>query len=742
MRLIRPADLGRLIIVGLAFILTVSVSLRALDWLPLTLPFLVVGTILAVRRPMNPIGWLLLGLICALALATEPIDTTPAAIADGTAPLAATALAVVSASVAGPMIFVILQVLTLVLPAGTFPTGTWGRRARIAFTVEGIVIVLTAFSPTMGGINFVGIEGQVSGVTNPLAIAPEAAFWGPLVVASYLVGIGVLLVGAVSIVARARRSSGIERLQFRWIVSALVLVTAALLLAMTTGQFILAGVSITLIPISIGIAVLRYRLYDIDRLVSRTISYLIVTGVLAIVFVGAVLGFGHCSRRSSARIRWRSRHPRWSWPHSSSPCDPGSSGSSTGASTGPATTLSRPSTRSRPGSGTRSTSAGSGANSRPRSRRLSGRRPPVSGRARRIRARADGSPASRTARSPLHELPDLGFERAGSASDLGEKATARLRCSIASSGRSVDVEQVGQVVLERRLAVTVALSLATFEGIPGQLDRPLCGRPRSATTRASVLRAAIRTPGSATVPGAARASVSAASTTAIARSRSARAVARSPRVAGQDPEQVERTGNNRRVAGRFGQSERLRGASRSEPGWVTHRRRSRPGRRGCASAAHRRVPGPEVEGRDEATSARSQSPRRAWTSPMSVFQGRLPGRVRPGPTQRRGGRGPPRSRRAASGSRREPRGGPRQLDDRAPAPPRDARVPHRWRRLIGASSPARRCASAAASVRPARVSWKAMSDQRARPSRAGPAEPASAEATRAWSNRRRVRLRL
>jgi hypothetical protein len=291
-RLIRPADLGRLIVIGLALILTLSVSLRALDWLPFTLPFLVVGAMLAVRRPTNPIGWLLLGLICALALATEPIDTTPAAIAAGTAGLSATALAVVSASVAGPMIFVILQVLTLVLPAGTFPTGTWGRRARVAFAVEGIVIVLTAFSPTMGGINFVGLDGQVSGVTNPLAIAPEAAFWGPLVVVSYLVGVGLLAAGAVSMVVRARRSTGTERLQFRWIVSALVLVTAALLVAMATGQFILAGISITLIPISIGIAVTRYRLYDIDRIVSRTISYLVVTLVLAVVFVGAVLGFG------------------------------------------------------------------------------------------------------------------------------------------------------------------------------------------------------------------------------------------------------------------------------------------------------------------------------------------------------------------------------------------------------------------------------------------------------------------
>ena len=97
--------------------------------------------------------------------------------------------------------------------------------------------------------------------------------------------------GAGSMLVRARRSTGIERLQFRWIVFALAVVTVSVVVGAVTSEWVFTGLTLPFIPITIGIAVMRYRLYEIDRLVSRTISYALVSVVLAAIFAGAALLF-------------------------------------------------------------------------------------------------------------------------------------------------------------------------------------------------------------------------------------------------------------------------------------------------------------------------------------------------------------------------------------------------------------------------------------------------------------------
>ena len=91
------------------------------------------------------------------------------------------------------------------------------------------------------------------------------------------------------------------------------------------------------LPISIGVAILKYRLYDIDRIISWTLAYAIVTGLLVGVYAGLVCSPPGCSG-STARSRWPP--PPWSWPRCSIRSGAGCSTPRTGGSTGPATTLS------------------------------------------------------------------------------------------------------------------------------------------------------------------------------------------------------------------------------------------------------------------------------------------------------------------------------------------------------------------------------------------------------------------
>ncbi len=109
----------------------------------------------------------------------------------------------------------------------------------------------------------------------------------------------VFVVGVVGLLIRWRRSVGLIRLQYRWLVAAIVLVAiantawavATLALSMDTNgpAFSAVVIAYVCVPAAIGIAVVRYRLYEIDRIISRTIGWALVTGLLVAVFIGGVL---------------------------------------------------------------------------------------------------------------------------------------------------------------------------------------------------------------------------------------------------------------------------------------------------------------------------------------------------------------------------------------------------------------------------------------------------------------------
>jgi hypothetical protein len=104
-----------------------------------------------------------------------------------------------------------------------------------------------------------------------------------------IIVLGTLVLAVGSIAIRLWRAKDLERLQLRWLVASLVLSCVGVLVAIVSGLWSLAFLVFTTIPLAIGVAVLRYRLYEIDRLVSRSLAYGLVTVVLLAVFGGAIL---------------------------------------------------------------------------------------------------------------------------------------------------------------------------------------------------------------------------------------------------------------------------------------------------------------------------------------------------------------------------------------------------------------------------------------------------------------------
>jgi hypothetical protein len=143
---------------------------------------------------------------------------------------------------------------------------------------------------------------------NPLAAPP--ALVGLLAVAaaaSAAILLAGLVVAAGSLVVRYRRARGVERQQLRWLALAAAVAAVALLAAVAAGVMggplgvvlVAAGISVAVLPLATGAAILRYRLYDLDRIVSRTLAYGLLTVLLGGGYAGVVLGLGQLVGRDS-----------------------------------------------------------------------------------------------------------------------------------------------------------------------------------------------------------------------------------------------------------------------------------------------------------------------------------------------------------------------------------------------------------------------------------------------------------
>ena len=260
-----------------------------------------VGALVASRRPGHPVGWLLLGVGLGLVV-TELIQAyvdygllaRPGSL-PGARYLAgfAYSTALLWVSCAG---FVLL-----LTPTGSLPSPRWRWWARLAAAAPVVMVVGSVVQPDPLAPDYYG---------NPLAVPALARVLGVPAVAGVVVVLVSLLVGAGSLVVRFRRARGTERLQLRWLAYAAALAAGLLLVALVAG-FLLANDNVTfaslalgmaLLPLATGAAILRYRLYDIDRIISRTLAYGLLTVLLGGGYAAVVLGLGQLLGRDSSLV--------------------------------------------------------------------------------------------------------------------------------------------------------------------------------------------------------------------------------------------------------------------------------------------------------------------------------------------------------------------------------------------------------------------------------------------------------
>jgi len=265
-------------------------------------PSAVVGYIVARHRPGNPIGWLLLLGIGAGVLGTEARYYAWAVYAVGDHSLPLGWLAVIIGVVDPPKIFYAFPLVIILFPDGQAPSRTWWR-GLVAFTAAGVVGIV-------GGVAFAAIalsDGRVGAQTlfpgggnGFLANQPPNVQWLRVPQVVFLLGAAILLIASVVYqLLSYRRASGDRRQQLKWLMgggAVSLLSIAALASGTANGGDSLAAqiwsqipwIAFSALPVSIGIAVLKHRLYEIDRLVSRTLSYAILTALLVGTFVGLV----------------------------------------------------------------------------------------------------------------------------------------------------------------------------------------------------------------------------------------------------------------------------------------------------------------------------------------------------------------------------------------------------------------------------------------------------------------------
>jgi hypothetical protein len=178
----------------------------------------------------------------------------------------------------------ILPVIALVFPDGRLPSSRWRWPARAAISALTAATVLIVFTPA---------DIQKSLPWNLLAIDALPVWVWALSVPLGAVGTVLMSVlGVAAVVSRYRRGAGVERQQLRWFVAAVLLAVVPITVSPLGGgpiAFLLAVFGLLLIPVSVWIAVTRYRLYEIDRLISRGLSWAVVSGSLLAIYAGAIL---------------------------------------------------------------------------------------------------------------------------------------------------------------------------------------------------------------------------------------------------------------------------------------------------------------------------------------------------------------------------------------------------------------------------------------------------------------------
>jgi hypothetical protein len=274
-----------------------------------TIPYLLaivvaatVGAVLASRLPRHPVGWLLLGVGLSVA---------GSGVADGYARYGLVARPRVLPAARWIAIYspatniiglALVGYVLLLTPTGSLPSPRWRWWGRLAAAGPVAFVAALTVGPGL-------VIPPYDTVIDPVAIPALAGAVLVAIVAGFFLTVAGLVVGAGSLVARFRRARGVERQQLRWLALAAALTGAGaavvgvgMAMGATAVPLFAAGVCLALLPLATGAAILRYRLYDLDRIVSRTVAYGLLTVLLGLGYAVVVLGLGRLLPEGSSLV--------------------------------------------------------------------------------------------------------------------------------------------------------------------------------------------------------------------------------------------------------------------------------------------------------------------------------------------------------------------------------------------------------------------------------------------------------
>jgi hypothetical protein len=261
--------------------------------------FSVVGALIASSRPTNPIGWILLATGIASGIQSLGDEYSIHALRDPSAPLSGGAAAAwLGEWVWVPIVGLISTFIPLLFPDGRLPSKRWRPVAWIAGA--GIAIPSVAFFLQPGRLP------QTPQFNNPVGVGDPstAEVFEAVGAAGLALLLAATVASAVGLVLRFRRASGDERQQLKWLAFAAVLLAIGFLFT-ALGQLVVGEDNVTelgviiavpLIPIAIAVAILKYRLYDVDLVINRTLVYALLTALLVGVYAVIAVSLGAAVR--------------------------------------------------------------------------------------------------------------------------------------------------------------------------------------------------------------------------------------------------------------------------------------------------------------------------------------------------------------------------------------------------------------------------------------------------------------
>jgi len=258
---------------------------------PVVVVYAAVGFIVARRQPGNPIGWLLIGFILLFVLSSDVGWYAVLYYRLGHHGLPLASLAVLLQPLWGPALLM-FPVVILLFPDGRLASRRWRWMLRV-YVLAGALASAALFSPAIRAVASHHVRLDSFGDV----ISSSKSQGGGLLGVAEALGLGLILVIWLSFIAHQvlswRAATGERRQQLKWLASSAGVTVAVIAVSFgipstSIGGEVL-GIGLAALPVGIGVGILKHRLYDVDRIISRTLAYAIVTGMLVGVYAGLVL---------------------------------------------------------------------------------------------------------------------------------------------------------------------------------------------------------------------------------------------------------------------------------------------------------------------------------------------------------------------------------------------------------------------------------------------------------------------